>query len=546
MSSTPPPPPIGFPESSATVPGSFDRRTLKAQRRAALQQAQFQRAQLRIQMRAARRRSVVGPLLLLLLGTILLLLQLGRLHWEPVLLALGRWWPAILLIAGLVMLGEWALDRRDRSTAGASFAPVRTLGGGTVALLIGLAFVGAGMMAAENSSMWARGNLDQEFVNRNFGDWRQLFGARSEFTQELHAPLSAAGGLVVRNPRGDITVTGSSQDGQVHVTAHQHLFAWQGRDLDERQRAEQIHFSGDSSHLVLIAASQNQDDADLTIELPHEAPLTIRSDHGDINVEELRGAVEIHASDGDVKLTALRGPVHLSTEDDNADVTVHSLSGGFTLDGRTGDITLSDVDGPVTLHGDFFGTTHLERIRGPVRFQSSFTDFSCVSIPGDLNVEGRSDFEAHRLQGPVVLATTNRNLSLDGVRGGATVTDRNGSIDLKLVGPLQPLQVTNQDGSIDVSVPGDQGFTVSAQTSNGDIQNDFGLSSEKSGDRSNLQGRNKGGGPTLTVSTTEGDLNLHRTSGANPADWDDDGQRITPAPKVPKAKKKDSQPAPPA
>ncbi|MGI4828394.1 MAG: DUF4097 family beta strand repeat-containing protein [Janthinobacterium lividum] len=545
MSTAPPPPPFGYSPGPNTGPG-YDRRTLKAQRRAAAQQAQFQRAQFREQIRAARRGSVLGPILLVSIGIVLLLLETDRLHWPAVFLWLGRWWPGILIGAGLVMLAEWAIDRKRVSPAGVSLAPRRVLGGGATALLILLALLGAGSMAVQNSSAWARHNLNSNYAGRDFGDWRKVFGSRSESTRQMQTPLAADGSLTVDDPRGDITVTGSSQDGQVHVTVHQHIFAWQTDGAQERRRNDDVRFSGDRTHVVLTASPQDEDDTDLTIELPHEAPLTIHSNRGDISIEELRGAVNVTARNGDVKLTALRGPVHLSTQDDNADITAHSLAGGFTLDGRTGDITLSDVDGAVTLHGDFFGTTHLERIRGPVHFQSSFTDFLCVGIPGDMNVEGRSDFNAHRLQGPVTLSTTNRNLTLEGVRGGATITNRNGSVTLALVGPLQPTHISNQDGSIEVSVPSDQAFAVKAQTSNGEIQNDFGFATKQLGEGSEFVGTTRGGGPSLVLSTTEGDLHLRRTSTGELSDWNDDHLRITPTPTKPQPAKKNSKPSSPA
>ena len=523
MSSMPPPP---------FAPPVFDRRTLKAQRRAAGEQARLQRAQLRMQMRAARRRSVLGPLLLVALGTVLLLLQTGRLRWNDTLVWLGRWWPAVLIAAGLIMVCEWFLDRRNVSPAGIPLAPRRFLGSGTVALLILLAIVGATVMTAENGSAWARRNLDLKdgLLQNGFGDWRQVFGIRSEVTEEMHAPLSGTGALTVDDPRGDVTVTGSSQDGQVHVTVHRHTFTWQQSDLDERHRQEEVRFSGDRAHLVLSAPSVDEDDADLNIELPHDASLNVRSDHGDVSIGELRGALEVNARDGDVKLTALSGPVHLQTQDDNGDVTAHSLGAGLSLEGRAGDISVTDIEGPVSLHGDFFGTTHLEHIRGTVHFQSSFTEFACANLAGELNVEGRSDLDVHLVEGPVTLTTTNRNLTLDGVSGGITVADRNGSVNLMLAGDAAPVHVSNENGSVEVAVPPDRGFAVEARTQNGDIQDDFGLLPRKSGQAAELSGKLGSGGPPLTLQTTEGDVKLRKAGSGDDVTWDDAPQRITPVP----------------
>ena len=524
----PPPPPLGY--APGPGQGGFDRRAWRAQRKAADRQVLLEAAQRRQLSRAARRNSLVGPLLLLSLGTMLLLLQTGRLHWSDALAWLGRWWPAILIAAGLVMVIEWVLDRSLIANDGTPLAPRRTLGGGATTLLILLALVGAGAMIAENGSLWARRNLDQRWVRNGFGDWREVFGEHAVVTEDMQAPLGSDGTLTIDDPRGDITVTGSSDDGKVHVSIQRHIYGWQHSEVAARQRMNKPSLTGGPAHLLLTAPSQDQDDADLTVQVPHDAALTIRSSHGDVQLEELRGALNVMARDGDVKLTALRGPVHLETQDDNATITAHSIAGEFTLNGRSGDINLSDIDGAVALHGDFFGTTHLERIRGAVHFQSSFTDFACAAIPGDLNVEGRSDLDAHRLEGPVTIITTNRNLTLDGVRGGGTVDDRNGSITLSLAGPLEPLHVSDANGTVEVSVAADRGFALDARTENGQIENDFGLGANRSGTTTTLQGRVGSGGPAVTLQTTQGDITVRRSSAETSADWGDTPARLTPVP----------------
>ena len=507
------PPPAG--PMFGSTPGP-DARTMKAQRRAQAQADRLRREQYRLQnrlqMRAARRSSIVGPALLIAIGIVLLLLESGRLHWSGVLTWLGRWWPAILILAGTLMTLEWALDRKQVSANGAATPSRRFLGGGAVALLILLAMLGAGAMFVNNSSVWMQHRLDEPFRESGLGDWSKMFGVHQDVTADLQHPLLAKGTLVIEDPRGDITVTGSSADGKVHVTVHQHIFAWGSEDVENRKRTERIAFSGDDGRLVLTAPNSGEDNADLSIEVPHDAGLVIHSLHGDVSLEELRGAVDVSARDGDVKVTALRGPVHLQTQDDNATITAHSLGSGLTVDGRTGDIDLSDIDGAVTLHGDFFGTTHMERVRGAVHFQSSFTDLQCAGVPGDMDVEGRSNLIAHQITGPLTLSTTNRDITLSDVQGATTIKDRNGSISLGLAGTLAPVSVANENGSVEVSVPEGQGFAIHANTQNGAIENDFGMSSNKHGDSSALDAKAGHGGPLLNLQTTEGDLNLRKSS----------------------------------
>ena len=514
-----PPPNFGY---TPVPPAPTDRRTQKAQNRAAKEQGRLQndqaRLQAQLQRRALQRRSISGPVLLVILGIFLLLLQFGRLHWDAVLTWLSLWWPAILIGTGLLMIVEWLLDQRISSIRGAP-APRRILGGAATTLLLLLAITGAGLMLARRSGSFFRDVLSSPLIGSGRNNWTELLGVHSDFTSEQSAPLGPSGELTIDDPRGDVTVTGSSEDGQVHVSIHQHLFTLEHDDLNSRHAREQPRFHGDRDHLTLTAASTGQDDADLTVQLPHNASLVVRSGHGDVSVEELHGTATIAAANGDVKLTALRGPVRVDTQDDDSTITAHSLGGGLVINGHSGDMTLSDIEGGLSLHGDFFGTTQMERIRGNVSFQSSFTRLDCAGIPGSLVVEGRSDLTGKHLQGPLTLATTDRNLILDGVRGAATITDRNGSVALTSAAPLQPVHVSNTNGTVDISLPAHQPFTLHARAQDAEIHNDYNLPTANAGSTALLDGKVLGGGPDVNIETSNDDIGVHTAAADDSFSW---------------------------
>src|ERR1700739_1969562 len=106
MSSYPPPPPQNPPPPSQPPyndPNAWraQRQAMKAQRYAMRAQARMQRAQMKAQMRAMRRGSTSGPVLLLALGAIFLLAQTGKMSWFSVATWYGSWWPVVLIGAGL-------------------------------------------------------------------------------------------------------------------------------------------------------------------------------------------------------------------------------------------------------------------------------------------------------------------------------------------------------------------------------------------------------------------------------------------------------------
>ncbi len=505
----PPPPPPPPPSPQATYPPQnvrWAQQTARQQRRAAALAARQQRDLLRAQIRATRRTSVLGPVLLVGTGLVLLLLQLGHLQWASTFAFLATWWPLLLVGAGLILLGEWLFD--THVSGGKSVGASRhRVGAGGIIILTLLMLIGPVASGISQGSDWARSRWD---LPESWG-LEQFFAQHSETTQELNASLSRGALLTIGNFHGKITVTGSSQDGQVHVSAHQRLSAWQAEDLRRRETRDKPTLTSSGTGLLLRAEGEGRDQTDLTVEVPHEAALSINPEQGDLEISELRGNVTVADHTGNVVLTALTGDVHLNVRDDDADVSGHSLSGNLTLEGRSGDVSFSDVTGPVTLRGDFFGTTHLERLQGPVHFQSSFTEFACAGVPGEISVEGRSEFKARNLIGPVTLTTTDRDIEMNDIHHGATITNRKGSVKLSFLDLVDPVSVMTTDGTIKLQVPAQAALRLTAETADGQIENSFGLKPVHQDDRVTLSGQVRVGGPSVRLQTDEGDIKIRKT-----------------------------------
>jgi len=531
--STSPPPPPPVPPGSGIPVAAWDRRSRAEQRRAAKHLARQQREMQRAQMRAARRNSVLGPVLLVSLGAAFLLLETGALAWAPTVFWFGRWWPLVLVGAGVVLLAEWAVDTFMAGHRSAGL-PRRSIGAGGVILLLLLSVAGASALAVHTHS----DSLLRAFDPDALDSWGLdgFFGQHKETQRDLSAALLAGQTLNIQNFRGNITVHGDSQDGQVHVSVRQHWTAWGNNDSSQAdQLAPSLVSNG--TGLLLRVPGEGRDRADLTIEVPHETALSIAPERGELAVSELRGAVTVEDHAGNIDLTGLTGHVHLIVHDDDATVTAHSLSGDLSLEGRSGDLALSDLTGPLVLHGDFFGTTHLERIGGPVHFQSSFTDLACAAIPGELNIEGRSELQGHDLGGPLVLSTTDRDVTLSAVRKGANINDRNGSVTLTASDLSGPVKVVTTDGSIDLSLPEKTPFALSAETADGQISNTLGLTSTQKENHTSLTGQVLQGGPSISLQTSEGDIKIRtldkqhllETAGAATSDQNKDDESGGPA-----------------
>lgn len=502
MASYPPPNPQAGPYSS------YDRRTWRAQQkmqqRALKQQARMQRDQLRWQARAMRRSSIVGPLLVLALGVVLLLAQTGKISWPNTLAWYGNWWPLVLIGAGALLMLEWFVDQRMRGNDPAR--PVRTVGGGIIFLLVLLAIAGGASHAAQRGLEWKDAHY-----GRNFHIFDFAFGDRHDMDDTASSPIAAGGALLVRNPHGDVTVTGSSDDGQVHVSIHKQITATSDEDAEHKRQQMQPVFSGPGNNLVLDVPWQNGAQEDLVLQVPHNTVLTVQADRGSIDVQEVHAAVSVSAGGGEVNLSGINGAVSAHMNSRDSAFSAHSVTGPVSLEGHTGDINLSDITGPVDMHGEFFGTTHVERVNGPVGFRTNRTQFQVARVDGEIEIESGSDLHADSVMGPVTLQTKYRNITLDRVQGSVQIANRDGSVTVTNAPPLGEINITNQHGSVEVGLPEHAAFNVNAETHDGDIDNDFGLQSQGSHERPVLIGNIGTGGPLVKIQTTDGDVTVRKS-----------------------------------
>ncbi len=173
-----------------------------------------------------RRHSVVGPLILIVIGVLFLLRNFGfRL---PLLHQFVQYWPLLLVVIGLVRLAEYFAARNRQQ-------PVPRMGGGTVFLLVILIVVGAGLSAlfhARNQINWGsvRDNVDVD------DQWMHLFGNQYTFDGELTQALPAGGAVRVNCERGNITVNSWDQ-AQVKVVYHKRIFAGSQSEADSTNQA---------------------------------------------------------------------------------------------------------------------------------------------------------------------------------------------------------------------------------------------------------------------------------------------------------------------
>lgn len=528
MASYPPP----YPPPTPPYGGDprFQKRVLRDQARAQREMIRAQRDMYRAQMRGMRRGSIVGPLLVVSVGLIFLLVQLGHIPGWQLWTWYGRWWPFLLIAIGLIRLGEWAFDQRSqRDLPPTAQRPRRTLGGGVVLLLAILASTGLVLSAVHNGG----DNLFGHGFSLNQDNLDEFLGDKHESDQTVSHPCAPNASVSISNPRGEISVAGTSDDGQIHVAAHKEVFT--SSDSEAVRKAEElsVKIDGSGTDLTVTMPTVEGGRADLTVTVPPTVTLAVTANRGDLRANSLRSGLTATANHGDIELSAITGPVTGHINNGDSSFAAHSVTGPLSIEGHGKDLTIGDISGPVALNGEFFGTTHLEHVQGPIRFHTSRTDFQLGRLDGEVEISPNADLSADQVAGPVTLNTRNRNITLERVSGDISVTNRNGSVDLTAAQPVGNIMVENRNGTVNVTMPSEAGFVVQADTTNGDLDNEFSLPMGGAENHPSLSGSVKGGGPLVRLSTTQGDLSLKKGTIAPMPPAPPAPPRLTPTPVAP-------------
>lgn len=484
---------MGIPPPTPPQSPYQSRAQWKAQRAQWKMQSRMQRAAYRASYRGYARGSLVGPLLLLGIGVIALLMTTHHINATYFWQWYGHWWPLVLIGAGVVLALE--------SLAFSRYARIR-LGGGVV--LLGLILVCIGIVAAHNNVNWTAVG-DQLQLGNNV-DLAQVFGKKHEATEQVTHALPANATVVIQNPRGDVTITEGGEN-QMEMDLDKTVYSNSGSEAAEKLRGFEPLITSSGNVVTVHMPSSDSQVCDVTIHLPANTALQVRTDHGDVTVNGRQAAVTVNAEHGDVQLSSIAGMVNATMHE--GDLSATDVQGDLTVNGRMSDVTLSQVTGAVSLDGDFFGDVHLERLHGPVHLHSSRTDIQVASVAGSITLDS-DDLTVENATGPVAIATLAKDVELRRVTGDLRIHNSDGDVDVKTLAPIGSVNIENKNGDVQVTLPEDAKFSVSATAVDGEIHTDYNLSTENGNEHSVVSGSVGGGGPLVHITAEKGDITLHK------------------------------------
>jgi DUF4097 and DUF4098 domain-containing protein YvlB len=445
--------------------------------------------------------SIVGPLILIAIGIVALLVVTGHIAANSFWTWYAHWWPLLLIGAGLALLGEWTLDTRRQT-------PVRRTGS-FVGLLILMAFLGLCASGWHHMSPW------MWQWNDNNGGLFNTFGLpeHDNDMQAINAAIPANATVNIDNPHGDISIAAGDEP-NIEVQAHEEAFADSDSDAKNIWNAVAPHLTVTGTTVLVKSEGSDKGRVNLTVTVPKTAKVTINSGWDDVAAAGLGAGIDVTAR-GNIQLNSIAGPVVVHfTNGRHDEFSAHDIQGDLTLQGDVNDITLSEIHGTVTQNGGLLGDVHMETISGPVHLHTSVTTLDVAALPGDLTLDS-DDLRVTEAQGAVHVTTHAKDVDLSQIYGDSYVENKDGRISVEPAGSYN-VEARNDKGDVEVTLPPNANATVDGHTRNGEIMNDYGLAVSGDEDKT-VSGKIGAGGPTIQISSNNGDLGVKKGPAFPPA-----------------------------
>jgi DUF4097 and DUF4098 domain-containing protein YvlB len=264
--------------------------------------------------------------------------------------------------------------------------------------------------------------------------------------------------LEVLTHSGDITVrNGTAGAVSIHAKIHSNN-SWFGGDhkqeVQELQNNPPIRQNGNNIRIDYV--NLNNISIDYEISVPENTAIRAHTGSGNQNVEGIKGNIDLESGSGDLKLARLTGELRFQTGSGN--VRGRELSGPAKIKAGSGDIEIEEM--------------------------------------------GAGDVE---------IRTGSGNITANGINGGFHAEAGSGDIHGNGM-PKNLWNVRTGSGNVTLRVPSDAAFDVDISSNSGSVTLGHPVQTTVQGriqeSRKSVVGKVRGGGPTVSVHTGSGDVQV--------------------------------------
>ncbi|MBM3752709.1 MAG: DUF4097 domain-containing protein [Acidobacteria bacterium] len=467
-----------------------------------------------------RRHSVIGPMILILIGA--LFLMRNFIPDFRVFDAIANFWPWLLIGWGVLRVVEVLNWHRNGQLSPRGSG----MNGGEWTLVVFIYLIGSEIYSARHNNFFRGERI-------RIAGW-DLVGESFDFA--IAGQQASAGKtprIVIENSRGDVRINGvEAEEIRVAGTKSVRAVTRDDAERDDKSTPFEIVRSGDQ---ILIRTNLDRTGtsrirANIEISVPKGASIEARGKYGDFDIDNITGAVEVTSENAGVRMNNIGGAVRVDLRRSDV-IRVMNAKGAVELKGKGNDIDVENIGGPVTVAGSYAGDIKFRNLEKPLRFEGTNSNIRVEKLEGELEmVLGK--LSARRIAGPIQVTAKSKDIELADFSGTVEIELEKGDIDLR---PgrvaLSKINARTKAGRAELVLPSGAKLELRAETKRGSIDNDYGapFKAHEDGRASSLSG-STGGGPEVRVEVERGEIRI-RKSGV------DDAPAAPATPKAPVAPK---------
>lgn len=216
--------------------------------------------------------------------------------------------------------------------------------------------------------------------------------------------------------------------------------------------------------------------------------------------------LSIATTSGDVELSGIEGKVHIAST--SSDITVSDVSADCDIENTSGDIRMKDVVGRIEVMSTSSNAL-FDNVQGMINLQATSGDTEAHWVAGTIRISKTSgNCLIGKSSGDVDIKTTSGDIEINQREGGFSLSTSSG--DISIVSEFTKgsrYEAETISGNISVRLPGDAKGDVRLETISGNIDTNLALE-VRSFNRNRLEGRLRGGGTGIFLTSTSGDISL--------------------------------------
>jgi hypothetical protein len=340
-----------------------------------------------------------------------------------------------------------------------------------------------------------------EAARREVGGQRAVAELTTTSTHNLTAEITE---LRITGPISEVEVQGEDR-GDVESSLFVNSRAY--NDAEAKQYAQESKLVADQTASALILRMQfptpGRQRSTVKLKVPARLHIRIEPGSGTLEVKNV-AAVEIAGTRGEVKLSHIAGRIQVSHR--GGEVTIED-AGSLDFNGRAGSLKLTGVRGDTSIKMDG-GEIGAGRLTGSLDLESRNTEVTLENLEST--------------RGPIRINSIAGSVTIKGLKSEARIDVRNAEVNVAMAGAA-PVAIYTENDRVSLTPP-PGGFNLDALVIDGEITpaerlGQLGLRATRENDKeARVMGAVKGGGPTITVRSTRGDLELAVPDGKPGAD----------------------------